>query len=98
MNQYDGMTNIYVGTREHTESVLCNICRSPHPLFTVPGFETSQIRWCTMHCVNLGVLQNLNGSLVSLLFEHRNLVNHYYNDPVFHLIFFGGRAVGGKYL
>lgn len=36
----------------------------------IPGFVPGMIRWCTMHCVNLGILQNFNGSVVSLLMEH----------------------------
>lgn len=44
--------------------------RYPHPLINAPGFEVSMIKWCSMHCVNLGILQNLNGSLCSLLFSH----------------------------
>lgn len=46
-----------------------NMCRWPHPLAALPGFEPCQIRFCTMHVCNLGILQSLNGSLTSLLCE-----------------------------
>ena len=50
--------------------------RYPHPLITVPGFEVSQVRGCTMRIVNLGILQNFNGSVVSLLVSHGLLENN----------------------
>jgi len=41
-----------------------------HPFFSIPGFSPKQIRWCSMHTVNLGILQSFLGSLVCLLCEN----------------------------
>ena len=49
------------------------LIRYPHPILGLDGFEVSQLRFCTMHIVNLGILHNVSGSLVSLLSEHRCL-------------------------
>ena len=46
------------------------LVRYPHPILGLDGFEVSQLRFCTMHIVNLGILHNVSGSLVSLLCEH----------------------------
>ena len=46
-----------------------NPARWPHPICGLPGFQVAQIRFCSMHIVNLGILQNLMGSLISLLFQ-----------------------------
>lgn len=43
------------------------LCRYPHPMMALAGFEVRQLRWCTMHCINLGALQAFNGSVLSLL-------------------------------
>lgn len=40
---------------------------SPHPLMGYEGFSPSHIKWCSMHCLNLGILQYVNGSAISLL-------------------------------
>ena len=61
--------------------------RYPHPLITVPGFEVSQVRGCTMRIVNLGILQNFNGSVVSLLVSHGLLEN---NSNICVVVFDGG--------
>jgi len=50
--------------------------RYEHPLFCAPAFSPKLIRFCSMHCVNLGILQNFNGSIVALLIERRHLVGY----------------------
>ena len=39
-------------------------------MIALPGFQVQQLRWCTMHCINLGCLQAFNGSVLSLLCSH----------------------------
>ena len=42
-----------------------------NPLCCLYAFNPAvQLKWCTMHLVNLGILQVLNGSSVVLLLEH----------------------------
>ena len=43
-------------------------------MMAVPGFETSQLRFCSMHTINLGVLMILNGGVLALLSHHRGSV------------------------
>ena len=42
-------------------------CRLPHPLMGYVGFDPKHIKWCSMHTLNLGILQHLNGSSIELL-------------------------------
>eukprot|EP00435_Cladocopium_sp_Y103_P008588 s3618_g2.t1 len=55
--------------RRSRANALASCFRWPHPIAALPGFETVQLRFCTMHICNLGILQTLNGSLTSLLCE-----------------------------
>ena len=41
--------------------------RTSHPILGLAGFRIEHIRWCSMHCVNLGILRHLNGSIIDLL-------------------------------
>ena len=42
-----------------------------NPLCCTKGFDPAlQFKWCSMHIVNLGTLQVLNGSVLTLMFEH----------------------------
>ena len=44
------------------------------PLCCIIGFDpTLQLKWCSMHIVNLGVLQIHSGSCMSILLENRSL-------------------------
>ena len=38
-------------------------------LLATPGFHHRQIRWCSMHCVNLGVALDANGSALKTLID-----------------------------
>lgn len=42
-------------------------CRSPQPIMGYVGFDPGHIKWCSMHTLNLGILQHLNGSAIDLL-------------------------------
>jgi hypothetical protein len=41
--------------------------REPHPIVGLPGFQIDHLKWCSMHTLNLGILQFLNGSIIDLL-------------------------------
>ena len=56
--------------RRSSANVIANVMPSElNPLTTIVGFRPSQIRWCSMHVLNLGVVQVVNGSAVQLLLE-----------------------------
>ena len=41
--------------------------RQPHPILSLNGFDISHLKWCSMHALNLGVLQFVTGSSIDLL-------------------------------
>ena len=41
--------------------------REAHPILGLPGFQIEHVKWCSMHTLNLGILQYLNGSIIDLL-------------------------------
>ena len=51
-------------------NIQINPGRFTHPLQSFPGFEVRQVRFCSMHTINLGILQALNGSSLPLLCSH----------------------------
>lgn len=53
--------------KTHTKTLVHCPCRTPHPILALDGFRIEHIKWCSMHCVNLGILQVVNGSVVELL-------------------------------
>ena len=63
-------------------NIQINPERFTHPLQSLPGFEVRQLRFCSMHTINLGVLQALNGSLLSLLCSHGCLPVVFYCYPM----------------
>ena len=36
-------------------------------LLGLPGFKIEHVKWCSMHTLNLGILQHFNGSTIDLL-------------------------------
>ena len=60
----------YSFPRRTITDILLNIMPPQlNPLTTVIGYSPFQIKWCSMHVVNLGVLHVVNGSAVQLLLE-----------------------------
>jgi len=47
--------------------ILPHPWRMAHPLMGYVGFSVSHFKWCSMHCLNLGILQYVNGSATELL-------------------------------
>ena len=41
--------------------------RTPHPILSLNGFDIAHLKWCSMHALNLGVLQFVTGSSIDLL-------------------------------
>ena len=55
---------------ERTTADLINKCMaSINPMCAIAGWDVKMIRYCSMHCSNIGILIALNGSLVDLLCE-----------------------------
>ena len=55
--------------RSHANFVVNCLPRYVNPMATIQYFNASMLRFCSMHCINLGILQYLLGSVVVLLAE-----------------------------
>ena len=60
-----------------TVDLVNNCMKTINPMAGIAGFHVKEIKWCSMHCSNIGILLILNGSLVSLLMER----NFFGNGP-----------------
>ena len=49
-----------------------NPVRLPHPILGLEGFKVEQLRFCSMHICNLGILQNVTAGCITLLCDHRS--------------------------
>ena len=61
--------------RRSNEDSLVNAMGALNPLTSCIGFNTKQIQPCTMHCVNLGLLQVHSGALLQILCHQGSLFN-----------------------
>ena len=52
-----------------TADLVNNCMKTINPMAGIAGFDVKEIKWCSMHCSNIGILLILNGSLASLLLE-----------------------------
>ena len=59
--------------RRSDKRALVDCFKVPHPILGLEGFQVYQLRFCSMHIVNLGILQNVTASCITLLCQHGNL-------------------------